>query len=385
MDPWSLNLRQLRAFAATARMGSVSKGAETVAISQPGVTQAIAKLEALLGTALFIRHARGMTATPAAIVLTERIERALGHIASRRVTAVQIRALLMVAEHGNYMRAAGAAGLSQPSIHRAVGDLSIALRRALIERRGKTIALTEAGRRVARSFRLARAELSAGIAEVTALIGRETGQITIGAMPLCRARLLPSAVAAFHRENPEFTVRIIEGSHADLVEPLHDGSIDLMIGALRDGETGAVSHALFDDRPVVVSRPGHPLAGGTADVDAFAHYPWVVSAPGTPLRTLWERLFTEAGHAVPPVRVECGSVIAIREIMRASDFLSLLSYEQVAAELRAGWLVRLCDAPPSLVRTIGVTTRADWRPTPLQARFVSILHGAAVQSVSVDL
>jgi hypothetical protein len=84
-------------------------------------------------------------------------------------------------------------------------------------------------------------------------------------------------------------------------------------------------------------------------------------------------MFEGEGMAVPDVPVECGSVITIRQLMMSSDFLSLLSPDQVAVELEAGWLTIICPAPVGIVRTIGVTTRLGWRPTPLQRQFLDEL------------
>jgi len=101
------------------------------------------------------------------------------------VTAAQARALNAVADAGSYVGASAATGLAQPSLHRGIGHLSVALRRALVGREGKGIKLTERGRKSARAFRLACAELKAGLAELAklaALSGRETGRVSIGAM-----------------------------------------------------------------------------------------------------------------------------------------------------------------------------------------------------------
>ncbi|MGZ8361989.1 MAG: helix-turn-helix domain-containing protein, partial [Allosphingosinicella sp.] len=48
MTPFDLNLRHLRAAAAIRRCGSISRAAGEVALSQPALTQGIAKLEAQL-------------------------------------------------------------------------------------------------------------------------------------------------------------------------------------------------------------------------------------------------------------------------------------------------------------------------------------------------
>lgn len=404
MDIWSLNLRHLATLTATARLGSLSAAAQAVNLTQPALTQGLAKLERQFGQALFERRPDGMVATEAARLMATRIEAALAHISSPRVTMAQVRALIAVGDAGSYAGASAATGLAQPSLHRAISDLTVALRRVLVERRGKGIALSEAGRRTLRSFRLARAELAAGLSELSALTGRETGRISIGAMPLSRARLLPAAVTAFHRLHPDVDIRIIEGSHAELIEPLRDGDIDLLIGALRDPSPGVdvVQQALFADHPVVLGRVGHPIirnpfrtepaealsfldgdekrkdnlstsSGRAVDVETLAKYPWTISAPGTPLRAQWEQMFHDAGIAPPHVPIECGSVITIRQILRDSDFLTLLSPDQVALELEGGWLVRISDAPETLIRTIGITTRNGWLPTGMQRVFLDTI------------
>ncbi len=376
-----MNLRHLRAMAAIARLGSITAAAQAISITQPAITQALAKLESQLDHQLFERHPNGMTLMPAARIFAPRVETALRHVGSRRVTMASLRALIALADAGSYAEASASTGLAQPSLHRAVRDLSLALKRSLVERRGKGITLTEQGRRTVRAFRLARAELESGLSELSVLSGRETGRISIGAMPLCRARLLPSAVARFYEKHSESEVVIVEGSMRELIEPLRDGVIDVMIGALRPVAPAddVEQSALFVDRLVVLGRKDHPLAKQKASVttDKLADFPWVISAPGTPLRVLWEQMFAGAGVAPPRIPVESASVIANREILRKSDFLTLLSADQVAVELEAGWLTTLCEAPGNLQRTIGTTTRTGWRPTAMQSSFLGTLKESA--------
>ena len=387
METTQLNLRHLRAMAAIARLGSMTAAAQAISITQPAITQALAKLESQLDHQLFERRPDGMTKLPAATIFAPRVEAALQHIGSRRVTMASLRAMIALADAGSYVEASAATGLAEPSLHRAVRDLSLALKRTLVERRGKGIALTEQGRRTARGFRLARAELESGLSELAALGGRETGRIAVGAMPLCRARLLPTAVAAFHQKHPDSETVIVEGSFRELIEPLRDGQIDVMIGALRPTAPAddVVQRELFVDRLVVLGRKDHPLARLAGDVGTtdLARFPWTISAPATPLRIQWELLFASAGVEPPRVPVESGSVIANREILRKSDFLTLLSPDQVAVELEAGWLIKICEAPANLERTIGTTTRAGWRPTAMQSTFLETLHESA-ESMSIS-
>jgi DNA-binding transcriptional LysR family regulator len=371
-----LNLRHLQAMVAISATGSVSSAARQVNLTQPAITQGLAKLEKQIGEPLFARYPDGMEPTEAARILAPRADAVLRLIASSRVTGPQMRAFIALARHGSYAAAAAATAIREPSLHRAVADLSLGLGHRLVERRGRGIALTPRGLAVARRLRLAEAELQSALSELAALRGRETGRIAVGAMPLSRARLIPNAIAAFHKAHPQAEVVIAEGSHAELLGPLRDGEIDLMVGALRDPSPGSdlVQHELFVDRPVILGRSGHPLAGGrTARSSQLARYDWVVPSEGTPLRAQWRQMFEAAGLEPPRVAIECGSVIIVRQLLVQSDFLTLLSPDQVAVELEAGWLTRLGRAPGNPSRTIGFTTRAEWRPTPLQRRFVEEL------------
>ena len=372
-----LNLRHLRALAAVARTGSVTAAARQVNLTQPAVTQGIGKLELQLGCPLFERRPGGMTATEAGERLAARVDAASRFIASPRVTSTQMRAFVAVARAGSYAEASAMTGLGEASLHRSVGDLSLNIGHRLVERRGRGIALTARGQTVARNFRLAEVELKSGLAEIAEVQGREVGRIAIGAMPLSRARLLPNAIARFHAQHPEIGISIAEGSHAELVGPLRDGDLDVIVGALRHPSIGddVRQHELFIDRPVIIGRENHPLLKKRRVSPAdLAQFDWVVPDETTPLRMQFAQLFDAADIEPPPVAIECGSVMIVRQLLMQSDYLTLLSPDQVAIELKAGWLVKISDAPEHISRTIGYTVRSDWRPTRLQSRFLETLE-----------
>lgn len=380
MPLWDMNLRHLQAIVRIADLGTMNAAAQAVNLTQPAITQALGRIEQLLGIPLFERRHDGMVPTDAADLFVPRIRAALDHMASPHVTMSRMRALLALADSGSYNGASVVTGLSLPSLHRAVNDLSLSLRRTLVERRGKVAALTDAGRQMARTFRLARVELEAGLAELEALKGHEIRSIAIGAMPLSRARVLPAAITRFQRRHPQVRIAIIEGSRAELVEPLRNGAIDFMVGALRDPliEPDLVQRPLFRDRPAIVARKGHPLEGRDPSLADLAAYPWIVAAAGAPLRSTWEQMFAEAGLGLPPVPIESGSVMIIRQLLIHGDYLALLSLDQVAVELEAEWLVALRSPPAGMERSIGVTTRASWRPTQVQAEFIADLEAVSV-------
>lgn len=84
----------------------------------------------------------------------------------------------------------------------------------------------------------------------------------------------------------------------------------------------------------------------------------------------------DACGELPEVSIECGSVLTIRELLLETDMLTLLSPDQLRVEIEAG--LHLTLAPPlAIERTIGITTRRDWRPTAPQRDMITILHDVA--------
>jgi LysR family transcriptional regulator, regulator for genes of the gallate degradation pathway len=375
------NIRHYAALAATVRHGSLSRAARAVNLSQPALTQAIAGLEASLGVTLFQRGPTGMQPTQPAELLADRAEAAIAHVGSPRVTGTQLRAFLAVARSGSYAAAAEATGLSPASLHRAVADLSVALGQRLLERRGRSLILTPAGLRRARGFGLAMAELRSGLTEVAAWQGKSGGRIAVGAMPLSRARWLPETIVRFVAAHPGVDIAVHEGSHAELAGPLRDGDIDLILGALReDAEVDdLVQEPVFEDRPALIMRAGHPLLSGPDPAAGLLAYPWLLPGRETPLRRYWEGMIRALGHEPPHVGVECGSVIMIRQLLLGGDALTLLSPDQVRVELEAGLLAKM-PTPVPVARTIGIASRRGWRPTRVQAAFCDALRqaGAAI-------
>tara|TARA_B100000678_G_scaffold279205_1_gene274673 strand:+ start:3396 stop:4547 length:1152 start_codon:yes stop_codon:yes gene_type:complete len=379
MDSTIPNIRHLAAFAAVFEHGSVTRAAEKVHLTQSALTQAVARLERDLECRLFDRQAGGMVPTGPARLLEPRVRSALQRIGSRRVTAAQMRAFLAVASAGSYPGAAELTGLAPASLHRAVSDLSLALGERLVERRGRYLTITRKGLTRARNFRLALADLRSGLAEVADWLGTAKGRIVIGAMPLSRARWLPASIVSHVDRFPSADIAVIEGSHDELVGPLRDGDIDIMLGALRPAsDYDDLAHEkAFEDHLKIIMRRSHPLASiDRIPTSELRKFPWVLPAESTPLRRFWTELIADRDGRLPHVSIECGSVITLREILLETDSLTLLSPDQVRVEIDAG-LLRACSTGKTVSRSIGITTRRGWHPTRQQRAFIETLRKKA--------
>lgn len=392
-----INLRHFYCFREVARRNSINAASPHVHLSQPAITQAIAKLEVELGATLFIRRSSGMFVTEAGEIFLHRVKRALDYIEAgaretlkiaqkekergfenfhRLMTAAQLNALIAVVETGNFSLAARQTGVSQPSIHRRARDLESLSGVTLFEKDRSGIRPTATARILVRAAKLAFSEIELGRVELNALNGRETGKLTIGAMSLARAYILPKTLPAYGREFPDHRICIVDGPYDQLLSGLRHGDIDILIGAARAPAPidDVVQEALFKDPLAIMMRQGHPLAKKkSATPKELAHYPWIVARAGAPLRARFEELFKTKRAGAPAQTIECNSFAAIRGLLLESDAVTLLSPHQAHYEIEAGLLTALPHPQGNVARDIAATVRSDWAPTRAQKRFMELL------------
>ena len=116
----SVSLRHLKLFESVARLSSVRRASEECHLSQPAVTQAIAKLEEQIGVSLLERGASGSYRNELGAIFQRRTERLFAQIElalvelgvpachapmmAGRITRSQIRSLTAIVENGSLPR-----------------------------------------------------------------------------------------------------------------------------------------------------------------------------------------------------------------------------------------------------------------------------------------
>lgn len=393
--PDFINLRHLHAIAEIARQRSTRRAAGIVHLSQPALTQALAQMEATLGQRLFERTGSGMTPTPAALLLVERIDRAFAWLIAaerlfsgapplhRLVTRIQLQALMAVVESDSISVAARRLEVHQPSVTRALRDLETICGRQLVTRSPQGTEASRDARELARHAGLAFAEIQQGLDAFRESHGQVDGRVVVGSLPLARSSLVPTAVTRLLERYPDVRLRIVDGPYAELLHELRSGQLDCIIGALRFPPPPDVrQEPLFTDSLSLVVRPGHPLfRQDEVTPKDLAALDWVLPPAGVPTRRHFEAFFESVGLAAPRRVIECSSMVAVRGLLQRSDRATLLSLAQVGYDIETGQLAVLGAPLPQTARPIGLALRADWRATLAQGAFLDLLRETVAESV----
>ncbi len=168
-----------------------------------------------------------------------------------------LRAFSAFAEAKNFTRAAKSVGLSQPALFERVKRLSDSVGATLYEKRGRELALTEAGRKVAA---FAHEALQRAESFELELRGEpEPESVCLAAGEGSFLYLLGPAITAFMRQGKS-RLRLLTLGAVNATEAVRSGEADLAVAALDLVPRGLVATEVLRTHLCAAMQPSHPLA-----------------------------------------------------------------------------------------------------------------------------
>jgi LysR family transcriptional regulator for metE and metH len=176
---------------------------------------------------------------------------------------LEVRHLQLVAgisDAGTMTGAATRLHLTQSALSHQLRDIEARLGTALFVRLGRSMVLTDAGRRVLDSARRVLADLERTEEDVRRLAGHGEGTIRVCTQCYTGYHWLAGVLASFQRKHPGITVNIAADATDRPVDALFDGRVDLaiLIDPARDRRLRL--RPLFADEMVAIVAPAHALA-----------------------------------------------------------------------------------------------------------------------------
>jgi DNA-binding transcriptional LysR family regulator len=175
-----------------------------------------------------------------------------------RLETRELAYFLAAADELHFGRAAARLGIAQPALSKTIRRLERRLGVTLLERTSRAVALTEAGRVLAREARVVLDAVSAAALR-TQRAGTRDPRLMLAMKPGGDAGLLPAILAAFEREPEAMPVEVVFG--ADSARMLREGQADAaLLYAPPDELRGLDTETLLTEAPVAVLPTSHPLA-----------------------------------------------------------------------------------------------------------------------------
>ena len=188
----------------------------------------------------------------------------------------QLRAVVAVADSGNFSEAALELQLTQPAISYAIATLEAQLGVTLFVRGRRGAVLTPAGERIVSHARQALQHLEMMQQEANVYRGLRGGQVRIASFRSVATHLLPKAIAKFNKQFPEVSVSIIERpNYIDIEDYLRQGRADLGTTYLPTGDEFE-AWEIFRDEYVALLPPHNRTKTTQITWEDVAAYPPVM-------------------------------------------------------------------------------------------------------------
>lgn len=177
------------------------------------------------------------------------------------MTLSELRFIVAVAQERNFRRAAEKSFISQPALSLAIQKLEEELGLKIFERGKSDVSLTPVGAAIVEQAQRVLEEAER-IREI-AVQGKNqlAAPLSVGIIHSVGPYLLPDLIPALKKIAPHMPLEVEENITVNLEMLLRTGKLDVIIVALPFGDSGILTHPLYDESFEVVVSNEHRWAG----------------------------------------------------------------------------------------------------------------------------
>jgi DNA-binding transcriptional LysR family regulator len=295
----------------------------------------------------------------------------------------RLRVLRELAARGTIAATAEALSFTPSAVSQQLSVLEREAGVDLLERHGRGVRLTDAGRLLAGHAEGVLARLEAAEADLAASAGTVTGTLRVASFNTAARTIVPRAVSALLAEHPCLDIHVDDDDPWTTIPAMRLGEHDVVIGHEYPYEPqpdGSGFHRvdLFDDELYLAFGPSRH--GTEPDFAALEGLPWVAGHPGTSCHTIVVHACRAAGHEPRTVAFSNDYSVVLELVARDLG----ISIAPALAHGLAPPEVQLVPMRRPLHRRVHALTRAGAERRPAVAAFLEqlVLAGRPIPSAA---
>jgi DNA-binding transcriptional LysR family regulator len=247
-----------------------------------------------------------------------------------------LRLFAAVVEHGGFTKAAATLNLSQPAISKSLGELEKQLNLTLIDRSGRSVKLTDAGRTLYDRARELFGVERLAEQELRELRGLKRGILRVAASTTIATYLLPPVLGRFHLRHPRVRIQAASANTRTVLRMLLESRVDVALVEGPVSHPRVEIHPWREDELVVIAPPDHHLLRKSiVDVAVLADESFLVREPGSGTRVVSARALALRGVRLSNT-MRVGGTEAIKQGVAAGLGLAIVSRAAAADQLALG-------------------------------------------------
>jgi DNA-binding transcriptional LysR family regulator len=260
------------------------------------------------------------------------------------MTLEQLRIFIAVAEKQHVTQAARELNLTQSAASAAIAALERRYDVKLFDRVGRSIVLTQVGKRLLAEARDVLARVKTAQQVLDDLANLKQGALTVAASQTVANYWLPSRLGAFQEAYPGIALDIRIANTEIVAQLVHDGAADIGFVEGEIDDAALSRRRIEGDTLIVVVSPRHPWAKlRKLDPKMLTQTEWVLRESGSGTRSMFDAAIRKYGLKLSDlkVRLELPSNEAIRSTVEAGQYATAISNLVVAQALQSGTLHRV--------------------------------------------
>lgn len=286
-----------------------------------------------------------------------------------------------VATEGSFSRAAEKLARTQPAVSLALQKLEAQLGEKLVDRAGRDLILTDAGRIVldyCRRFENLESEMLNALAE---LRDRAAGRLSIGANESTALYLLKH-IEAYRRLYPKVKVQVRRCLSSKIPSQLIDGDLEMGVISYDPEDDRLETRVIYIDHLAFVVSPEHRFAGRrSVSISELGMETFVAHNVLSPYREVVLKAFQRA--RVPlNMDVEMPTVETIRRMVQRNEGVAFLPKMCVEQEIEQGLLCEVEVEELRVERKIRLVYPARRALSHAAQAFLEIVGAAAPEESS---
>jgi DNA-binding transcriptional LysR family regulator len=241
----------------------------------------------------------------------------------------RLRVLRALADHGTVTAAAEVLHLTPSAVSQQLAALESEVGQELLERRGRRVAITSAGRLLLTHTDAILTEVERAEEAMRLHAHGVTGEVRVTAFATAISLLVAPALARLRETNPGLTLVIRDAEGHQGITQLLDGDADIAIavehrGSPRPDDQRLVRIPLYAEPFVAVLPPSHPaVSADTIELPMLAADDWVMPSPGNPIRDVVLLACEQAGFQ-PRIVHQSDDFRAVGALVAAGGGVSLV-------------------------------------------------------------
>lgn len=286
----------------------------------------------------------------------------------------RLRVLVAVAREGSVTGAAEALHYAQPSVSHHLARLEAEVGVPLVQRAGRGIRLTDAGRLLADRAQEILGRLDAAHAELAEHAGLRAGRVRVAAFPSALATVVPGAIARFSAAHPGVDLALTESEPPESLTALRNGDVDVAVVFEYPENPMPVANLsvteLFTE-PLHIVTPTRTRS--SARLKAYAGQRWLAGC-----QRCREHLVAACRDAgfTPDIAFETDDYVAAQALVAAGAGVTVLPDLALKAHRNDGVHTRPLDGDQR--RVLAVTYGRSDPPLPVRAFLDALLAARPV-------